>query len=212
MNTNGVRCEHCKRLNPSGTILCMYCGEPVRTDTLPLPGKTTPLPEGMAAENTPAWGDACFEEGHALGLYVVHAARTIIIPHVEEKGLVLGRRDPQNGAMPDVDLTLFKAMALGVSRLHARIDIHKGLLRITDLGSLNGTSLNGFLLTPHQPRILRNADEIILGSLVLQVTFLEDTTDRALLDLASRNNTNGPPLRRAFCSGRQAHDPTASSG
>ncbi len=88
--------------------------------------------------------------------------------------------------MPDVDLTLFKAMALGVSRLHARIDIHKNLLRITDLGSLNGTSLNGFLLTPHQPRILRDADEILLGSLMLQVSFLKNADDRALLDLTSR--------------------------
>ena len=40
-------------------------------------------------------------------------------------------------------------------------------LTLVDLGSVNGTHLNGQRLVPNQPRVLRDGDEIRLGRLVV---------------------------------------------
>ncbi len=86
---------------------------------------------------------------------------------------MIGRYDSQRGEVPEVDLAPFNAIDLGVSRQHARLTVHEDSLYITDLGSANATYLNGLRLTPHQPRILRDSDEIRLGRLKLQVTFVD---------------------------------------
>jgi pSer/pThr/pTyr-binding forkhead associated (FHA) protein len=41
-----------------------------------------------------------------------------------------------------------------------------------DLESTNGTYLNGVWMYPNQPRLLRDEDELMLGSLVLHVKFI----------------------------------------
>ena len=60
-----------------------------------------------------------------------------------------------------------------VSRQHARITRQGKLVVIEDLGSTNGTHLNGQRLIPHQPRVLRDGDEIRLGKLVCHIFFKE---------------------------------------
>ena len=53
----------------------------------------------------------------------------------------------------------------GVSRLHARIRIENGVATLEDLGSKNGTHLNGTRID--SPTALADADEIRLGTIVL---------------------------------------------
>jgi hypothetical protein len=85
--------------------------------------------------------------------------------------VVIGRCTGAEGAQPDVDLSPFAADEKGVSRCHIRI-IHKGaLIYISDLGSLNGTWLNGFGVPPHNERLLRDGDRLRLGRLEVKVTF-----------------------------------------
>jgi predicted component of type VI protein secretion system len=43
---------------------------------------------------------------------------------------------------------------------------------VTDLGSANSTFLNGQRLMPHEPRVLRDNDEVRLGRLVFRVNFV----------------------------------------
>ncbi len=50
-----------------------------------------------------------------------------------------------------------------VSRHHARIDKKKGGCYLTDLGSTNGTCLNGTRLEPHRPELLNPGDEILFA-------------------------------------------------
>ena len=59
----------------------------------------------------------------------------------------------------------------GVSRYHAAIVRRDGALSIVDKGGANGTFLNGQRLIAHQPRILRDGDDLRLGHMVLQVRF-----------------------------------------
>jgi hypothetical protein len=81
----------------------------------------------------------------------------------------IGRRDPTTGESPELDLTPYEAYQLGISRRHAVILIENQRLRIRDLGSRNGTYLNGRKLHPDQSTPLRDGDELRLGKIVLNI-------------------------------------------
>jgi pSer/pThr/pTyr-binding forkhead associated (FHA) protein len=72
----------------------------------------------------------------------------------------------------DVDLTPFGAKDLGVSRRHLRINRLRDSIRITDLGSSNGTFLNRDRLTPFVAYLLRNRAVLRLGKMILRVRFV----------------------------------------
>ncbi|MCC7365530.1 MAG: FHA domain-containing protein [Dehalococcoidia bacterium] len=54
-----------------------------------------------------------------------------------------------------------------VSRHHARFDSDEGGYSVTDLGSANGTTLNGQKLTPRVPVLLRDGDVVLMGGVRL---------------------------------------------
>jgi hypothetical protein len=83
----------------------------------------------------------------------------------------LGRIDPLKEVYPDVDLTADNAMHYGVSREHASIFGRGTFIGIEDLGSTNGTLLNGKRLAPYLPERLRNGDQLQLGRLRIEVRF-----------------------------------------
>ena len=85
--------------------------------------------------------------------------------------LVLGRANADAAADLDIDLSPYQAYRLGVSRKHAHMVRFQESLLITDLGSANGTFVNGQRLEPHQRRILHDGDEVCLGQLVARVYF-----------------------------------------
>jgi pSer/pThr/pTyr-binding forkhead associated (FHA) protein len=111
--------------------------------------------------------------------HVGEQANVVLRIRDEKEPLVLGvdtestfgRADPSAGVTPTFDLTPFGAQEKGVSRMHAAIRRDENTLTLIDLGSVNGTHLNGQRLIPNQPRILRDGDEIRLGKLVCHVFF-----------------------------------------
>ncbi|MFN8456625.1 MAG: FHA domain-containing protein [Anaerolineae bacterium] len=85
------------------------------------------------------------------------------------KVIHLGRLDPASNIFPEVDLTLDEGQALGVSRRHAGI-FKQGLgIAIEDLGSINGTFVNGKRLDPYLPETLKDNDVLQLGKLLIKV-------------------------------------------
>jgi len=68
-----------------------------------------------------------------------------------------------------------------LSRQHAIVERGAAGLTISDLGSSNGTWVNGFRLLPHQPRALLPGAQVRLGNTVLAVTL---DRDEALPQLA----------------------------
>ncbi len=123
-------------------------------------------------ESEPRWGTARFNERTTLMLFVRGAPEPFVFDAGAIEELIIGRIDPDTGQSPDVDLENFSGMEKGVSRRHATIIRKDGSLNLVDAGSHNGTYLNGQRLIAHQPRVLRDGDDIRLGFLVLRVKFV----------------------------------------
>lgn len=100
----------------------------------------------------------------------ISESATPLLLSLSDKALI-GRRDPAIQAVPEVDMTPYGGYQMGISRRHAIMNVRGGRLELMDLGSRNGTYVGGKRLTPHQPQVLRDGDEIRLGKIVLHVYF-----------------------------------------
>lgn len=83
----------------------------------------------------------------------------------------LGRFELGINEVDEIDLTPYGAQDRGVSRIHAQLQIIDAIVHITDLGSTNGTFVNGTRLELNTPTALRKGDELLLGRLTVQVLF-----------------------------------------
>ncbi len=85
---------------------------------------------------------------------------------------VLGRSDKEHGIAPDLDLSPWGAMELGVAVEHVAIYTEEDHLRVIDLGSGKPTLLNGERLEANQSHRLDHGDDLQLGVLSLQVNVI----------------------------------------
>lgn len=73
------------------------------------------------------------------------------------------------GIFPDVDLSPDGGLEGGVSRRHCKIYEEDGEFFVEDLGSANGTFLDGERLTPYLPHVLGDGDRLQLGRVELEI-------------------------------------------
>jgi pSer/pThr/pTyr-binding forkhead associated (FHA) protein len=92
-----------------------------------------------------------------------------ILPVGNRKEVSLGRVSAGQPIIPDIDLTPYKAYEAGVSRMHLSIKIGAEMITVTDLGSVNGTRINGRKITAHIPHPIKNGDILTLGKFKIQV-------------------------------------------
>jgi pSer/pThr/pTyr-binding forkhead associated (FHA) protein len=85
--------------------------------------------------------------------------------------VILGRETGVSGGADLVDLAGFNALQHGVSRQHCQLRRQGNQLIVTDLGSTNGTYLNGRRLEPGRDVVVVHRDKLILGTLHLIITF-----------------------------------------
>jgi FHA domain len=89
-------------------------------------------------------------------------------PLPADNEITIGRVDPHRGIRPDIDLSKFDP-ASRISRRHARITSRGGQFYIEDLGSANGTFVNGRTqLKPQEPYPLVNGDVLKIGETTLK--------------------------------------------
>lgn len=79
----------------------------------------------------------------------------------DKEAITIGRTLGNEIVLPDVERK--------VSSKHARIENRTGVLNVIDLGSTNGTLLNGKKIDANQPVLLRNGDKIGIGSFQLLI-------------------------------------------
>lgn len=92
---------------------------------------------------------------------------TLTAPDVE--GYVIGRSDSASTYIPDIDLSHYDAKKRGVSRRHAVLLNYNNVVHVMDLGSMNGTFINGMRLIPYEPQALRNGDKLSFADLNMMI-------------------------------------------
>jgi predicted component of type VI protein secretion system len=107
------------------------------------------------------------------------SADAIVSLHLIESGMILhlngqneftlGRVAEGQPILPDVDLSPYEGYAQGVSRLHAALKTNNNRVFITDLGSSNGTRVNGQKIMPNVDFPLNHGDVVALGKFKIQV-------------------------------------------
>lgn len=83
------------------------------------------------------------------------------------------------GRHPDCNIQLDSNM---VSRFHAQIVQQAGRLLLEDLGSGNGSFLNGKQLEKHQPQALKNGDRIKLGPIKFRFEDESSASESSIVD------------------------------
>lgn len=163
-----IICSNCKHANMTGAMFCAECGAQ-------LIGRDTLITQTIATENLgkvskrktgelsqPVEGADAWANLHLLDTGQV-------LPLSSRNEFTMGRISEGQPIMPDIDLSPFQAYAAGVSRLHAVIKRAGNSVIFMDLGSANGSSLNGNRLSPNAEQFLHHGDIIALGKLRIQV-------------------------------------------
>lgn len=91
------------------------------------------------------------------------------MPIIGQSEFTLGRVNEGQPIVPDIDLTPYKAYESGVSRMHASIKVEEDQVSITDLGSANGTRINGRQITAQIPYPIKHGDILTLGKFKIQI-------------------------------------------
>lgn len=178
-------CPTCGHRNRPGTLICDNCGTNLMTGSRASIGTRDlvreqekekeadkPAERLLDTSETKAIetaGATTFTEEMVLRIEIEGGTTPMLVYPKQE--IIMGRRDPNTGGMPDVDLTAYAGYRMGVSRRHAAIRLQDRHLNVSDLGSSNGTFLNGTRLNAHRPYQLRDGDEIRVGQMVLRVYF-----------------------------------------
>lgn len=166
-------CPNCGTDNLVGAMVCRSCGM-MLGDVVP--GATYKLDSPQAEQiDTPPASDAHlrtakFPVGASITIKLREVDSPMIFP-IDEEALVVGRRDPNTGYTPDVDFYRYAGYLLGVSRKHARLFRQDESLILEDLGSHNGTFINGGRLSPREQRPIRDGDTVSLGDLQFNIFF-----------------------------------------
>jgi pSer/pThr/pTyr-binding forkhead associated (FHA) protein len=102
--------------------------------------------------------------GMSIRLKVKGKGQALVLANQPE--LIIGRA--HRGCQPDVDLEPYQGSQAGVSRQHSRLLRQGDGWFVEDLGSTNGTFVNGVKVAPRQMMIVKNGDIIRCGLMELQ--------------------------------------------
>jgi len=86
-----------------------------------------------------------------------------------EGEIVVGRRDPASGLAPELDLSPYGGYQMGISRRHSIIRTKNNRLEVVDLGSRNGTFLDGKRLVANHAVPMRDGAELRMGKIVMRI-------------------------------------------
>lgn len=163
-----IICTNCQHKNVTGAMFCAECGAQLDgIDTLITQAITD---EEIAEElsKKPTRAEPTITPANSwISLHLMDSGK--ILPLASRNEFTLGRLSEGQPIMPDIDLTPYQAYASGVSRLHAVVKRDANRVLVMDLGSSNGTYINGRRLNPHVEELLSHGDVIALGKLKIQV-------------------------------------------
>jgi hypothetical protein len=167
-----IICPNCHHQEMTGALFCTECGarlvvteaptthhiERNQTGLLIFQGRQTSPPVPVTPTTV------------ADALVSLHLIESGMILHLTgQNEFTLGRVAEGQPILPDVDLSPYEGYAQGVSRLHAALKTNNNRVFITDLGSSNGTRVNGQKIMPNVDYPLNHGDVVALGKFKIQV-------------------------------------------
>ena len=165
-----IKCPFCGVTSVKNTIFCGECGHYLLEDehrgTDPLDFEEASKLVGPASDIMDTRPGSKISEPWGVRLTIGNRRREIEVSL--DRIIFLGRVDPSSDVFPDVDLTEH-GPGKNISRRHASIQKREGRITIEDMGSVNGTYVNGNRLEPYLPVTLRNGDILHLGRLRVEV-------------------------------------------
>jgi hypothetical protein len=137
-----IICPNCQHKEMSGAVYCTKCGAQLidmsvathkihTAEARQITQQDTNRPLPPPPAHLQSW----------ISLNMIESGQ--ILPLADRTEFTLGRSAEGQPIVPDVDLSPHNAYANGVSRLHAALKLIKEQIVIMDLGSSNGTYLNG---------------------------------------------------------------------
>ncbi len=165
-----IVCPNCQHQEYTGALFCSKCGAQFVQPRGA--GSTTAIytsiPDTATQMETPAFPTPPGDSRDARVALSVFDTDAAIFLHSSEE-FSLGRATAGQPIVPDIDLAPYNAYETGVSRLHASLNISNQPITVQDLGSVNGTRINGKKLAPHSTTSLSNGDILTLGKLKIQI-------------------------------------------
>jgi hypothetical protein len=164
-----ILCQNCLHKEMLGAMFCSECGAQLIYATgVPTSGIRVTTSNLRSREVSP--------KGPPLPVTFPDASVSLniigtgdVLPLAGQEEVTLGRMSEGQPVVPDIDLTPYKAYEAGVSRMHASIRMMEDQVLITDLGSANGTRVNGMQITPHIPYPMKHGDILTLGKFKIQI-------------------------------------------
>ena len=164
-----IICLKCGHKNLTGSIYCDECGSQLAILEDLVTQKMDPEPGDLAGPRGKR--EARRPDAARLDTWgTMHLLDTGQMLPLSERGeFTLGRVSDGQPIMPDIDLSPYHAYASGVSRLHAVIKRSGDRITIMDLGSSNGTYVNGKRLTANAEQVIHHGDVLTFGKLKIQI-------------------------------------------
>ncbi len=192
------KCSECGIINQTGIFVCENCGMILATKEVstvdgqplvaePAPTHTTKFsadteddpaqPRSISSSNIAnlLGGTFVFMPGMILRLRMRNFSDPLDFILQPGQKLTVGRSDKGDPNQPDVDFASYNALQYGISRTHALFEFRGKSIFLTDLGSTNGTFLNGIRFDQNESHELRMGDFIKFGKMVIAVEFIEHT-------------------------------------
>lgn len=173
MNVTESVCPNCKKNNELDAVVCAHCGAELEDPFIDPGARTleTNIP-ALAPEGIKDWSiDEAAIPDQGIAVYIEGKSNPV---RIDSKGeLVIGRKvgGTKNVSENLLDLSPLGGYGQGISRRHAAIRRTEKGYEILDLGSVNGTWLNGKRLTPHQFYPLTSGSHLRLGNMLLFVRY-----------------------------------------
>ena len=164
-----IVCPSCHNQELVGALFCSACGAQLTYQTKS-PTETVQYPEdGFATAVSLGPREAPLSPAATSQAAIKIVETGLIIPLEGSEEFTIGRVSGTQPILPDIDLTPYRAYEGGVSRLHATIRVTSERISLSDLGSANGTLVNGEKIPSYEPFPLSNGDIIALGKFQLEI-------------------------------------------
>jgi hypothetical protein len=167
-----ILCPNCHHHELAGSLFCSECGAQLittghlTTQTIK-PNSSDPVSGSAGVPHVPAPIQTDKGEERGVSLHLMGSGEILNLAGRSEYSI--GRGVEGQSLLPDIDLSSNNAYSEGVSRMHATLKVLQHGILITDLGSSNGTRINGQKIVPHIDYPINHGDVVALGKLKMQI-------------------------------------------